>query len=157
MWHFVDLFHNYKNGFNPHTYMRCDAGVRGDSNQNIVSIHTPTWGVTTSTCKKTTPPCSFNPHTYMRCDLQVIADASDIDRFNPHTYMRCDFARHEAIWKDKRFNPHTYMRCDQDGAWYVMTEDGFNPHTYMRCDSIDPICLYPIVVSIHTPTWGVTH
>ncbi len=34
--------------FNPHTYMRCDIAQNRFHSYNYVSIHTPTWGVTTS-------------------------------------------------------------------------------------------------------------
>ena len=34
--------------FNPHTYMRCDNKIAGVDTKGQVSIHTPTWGVTTN-------------------------------------------------------------------------------------------------------------
>ena len=34
----------------------------------VVSIHTPTWGVTSGTLDHRGAIRSFNPHTYMRCD-----------------------------------------------------------------------------------------
>ena len=54
------------------------------------------------------------------------------------------------------FNPHTYMRCD---ARPTTTPTGlfcFNPHTYMRCDFPAADSCPMMLVSIHTPTWGVT-
>ena len=76
--------------------------------------------------------------------------------FNPHTYMRCDSPALTLHCWSCSFNPHTYMRCDTIDDIHKPALDGFNPHTYMRCDnSIDWKGGY-YVVSIHTPTWGVT-
>ena len=49
--------------------------------------------------------------------------------------MRCDLLLPSVLWSFHSFNPHTYMRCD------LVTQQP-NRHRY---------------VSIHTPTWGVTH
>ena len=41
-----DEYYDDNNGFNPHTYMRCDWIGRSFPSATRVSIHTPTWGVT---------------------------------------------------------------------------------------------------------------
>ena len=41
--------------FNPHTYMRCDPINSGHIHYQCVSIHTPTWGVTSYLCGDTVP------------------------------------------------------------------------------------------------------
>ena len=76
--------------------------------------------------------------------------------FNPHTYMRCDGG---SIWKlsdCECFNPHTYMRCDRMPSFRWHLHICFNPHTYMRCDVKGACIFHQRLVSIHTPTWGVT-
>ena len=40
---------------------------------HVVSIHTPTWGVTSLALLLTTSWNCFNPHTYMRCDPSISA------------------------------------------------------------------------------------
>ena len=142
--------------FNPHTYMRCDTAAGVTITQAKVSIHTPTWGVTlqlrsrgaahhvsihTPTWGVTTCPSSvvlitrsFNPHTYMRCDrLMLFVD------FNPVKFQSTHL--HE-VWRRIR------------GRYTVPAS--FNPHTYMRCDCWRDGSCSGNLVSIHTPTWGVT-
>ena len=75
--------------FNPHTYMRCDKKTYQCISVYNVSIHTPTWGVTLPISPGNLIWLFQSTHLH-EVWLQVIADASDIDRFNPHTYMRCD-------------------------------------------------------------------
>ena len=136
--------------------MRCD--IEFDeviSKSATVSIHTPTWGVTSSLLSR---DCAclfqsthlhevwlcmfrymchfssrFNPHTYMRCDIAFMAMSHLSVRFNPHTYMRCDnfYILRAYFWS---FNPHTYMRCDGYMQKTKERNGCFNPHTYMRCD-----------------------
>ena len=76
--------------------------------------------------------------------------------FNPHTYMRCDRDIELFFKRLRSFNPHTYMRCDLFVNPIALFADCFNPHTYMRCDMDKKKIIYKIIVSIHTPTWGVT-
>ena len=55
------------------------------------------------------------------------------------------------------FNPHTHEGCDlrNSKAWDYFTS--FNPHTHEGCDFLRLYVLKAsIVVSIHTPTKGVT-
>ena len=120
----------------------------------------------------------FNPHTYMRCDARPTTTPTGLFCFNPHTYMRCDFPAadscpmmlvsiHTPTWgvtekyqmpvKARKVSIHT-------PTWGVTPDDGnsqsrtgrFNPHTYMRCDSGIQTDRDMNWVSIHTPTWGVT-
>ena len=54
------------------------------------------------------------------------------------------------------FNPHTHEGCDW--AFVIGGSEcrSFNPHTHEGCDSyLFPLQLY-VLVSIHTPTKGVT-
>ena len=69
VWHSLPSIHPSPSSFNPHTYMRCDIAVSGGTYRDwLVSIHTPTWGVTIIFYILRAYFWSFNPHTYMRCD-----------------------------------------------------------------------------------------
>ena len=167
--------------FNPHTYMRCDQKrpIKGWWPM-YVSIHTPTWGVTILLEGKKLNNSRFNPHTYMRCDIKI-GNMPCIAFLFQSTHLHEVWHR---TWPYKscmvfRFNPHTYMRCDPICLYSLTTMYCFNPHTYMRCDIIKAVeyglmikfqsthlhevwlhrhVYHPgfLIVSIHTPTWGVT-
>ena len=98
-----------------------------------VSIHTPTWGVTPVIYPKKQDHSCFNPHTYMRCDFQMFC--KEPSRGFQSTHL------HE-VWLF-RMLICLMLLC-------------FNPHTYMRCDLQKTIQRLISMVSIHTPTWGVT-
>ena len=141
--------------FNPHTYMRCDRDFVGNFRQDLVSIHTPTWGVTEVwLCTRLVQNVSIHTPTWgvtltLRMLLMLI-------RFQSTHLHEVWLLLLLIILLPACFNPHTYMRCDLDdeaeaGAgivsihtptWGVTTETfGYNRPWY---------------VSIHTPTWGVT-
>ena len=99
-----------------------------------VSIHTPTWGVTVDTVFPS-PISRFQSTHLHEVWLLHLYWFHRRACFNPHTYMRCDSRQlHKIAAMIMSFNPHTYMRCD------------------FPCDKLPVIC----IVSIHTPTWGVT-
>ena len=54
------------------------------------------------------------------------------------------------------FNPHTHEGCDCSSMTKQTLIIGFNPHTHEGCDSLPSASLPERVVSIHTPTKGVT-
>ena len=68
VWHCYGKRTSIEESFNPHTYMRCDVVRSLRTRCYRVSIHTPTWGVTSWSSKSSRRSNSFNPHTYMRCD-----------------------------------------------------------------------------------------
>ena len=76
--------------FNPHTYMRCDIAQNKFHSYNYVSIHTPTWGVTTL-MQNYVILYLVSIHTPTWGVTQVDNDLTILCMcFNPHTYMRCD-------------------------------------------------------------------
>ena len=119
----------------------------------------------------------FNPHTYMRCDGILRKTGSAVTCFNPHTYMRCDtFRFHSCLFRCVSIHTptwgvtsvvwpnilnSTFQSTHLHEVWRrskttIMAIHCFNPHTYMRCDSgLTPLD-HIVLVSIHTPTWGVT-
>ena len=54
------------------------------------------------------------------------------------------------------FNPHTHAGCDLLCAYIGDTDKSFNPHTHAGCDNENTAAAWDIIVSIHTPTQGVT-
>ena len=155
--HLLQLVRWEANRFNPHTYMRCDAERLFQIGKSFrVSIHTPTWGVTVQALSlKRDELVSIHTPTWgvTRCTLQYERIQQG---FNPHTYMRCDMASAcISDWTAWFQSTHLHE------VWHIsgcssLTTQSFNPHTYMRCDI--PNKYYPFmgIVSIHTPTWGVT-
>ena len=98
-----------------------------------VSIHTPTKGVTSSIRSVTWYTWFQSTHprrvwrTISRCYMWVTG-------FNPHTHEGCDLV----------------AACQRCPSWC------FNPHTHEGCDSARFNLWKVLVVSIHTPTKGVT-
>ena len=164
--------------FNPHTYMRCDKHYANLPTYNKVSIHTPTWGVTV-VITTGVDPVSFNPHTYMRCDRisnRCELSHSKFQSTHLHEVWPCMYR-----WKIqiRGFNPHTYMRCDGHEAMVLMVVPLFqSTHLHevwlstnffsCRFSMFQSTHLHEVwrpwgdgldgssLVSIHTPTWGVT-
>ena len=146
---------NLHEGFNPHTYMRCDYSGCWYVWCFCVSIHTPTWGVT---CRRqfrglylwfqsthlhevwlNLPlmllyKLSFNPHTYMRCDTTVISRYPLIVLFQS-THLHEVWPRLMVAMIMVKVSIHTptwgVTPICPFLSWFF---PGFNPHTYMRCD-----------------------
>ena len=53
-------------------------------------------------------------------------------------------------------NPHTHAGCDTVMGEDVSQRDCFNPHTHAGCDFTIVKISGILLVSIHTPTQGVT-
>ena len=77
--------------------------------------------------------------------------------FNPHTHEGCDTQTDKRPTAKISFNPHTHEGCDVTMQPIGRTRSSFNPHTHEGCDPCQMRCLLWILVSIHTPTKGVTH
>ena len=81
--------------FNPHTYMRCDSVESVSVDPVFVSIHTPTWGVTTgAVVTRCNIEVSIHTPTWGVTSCATRRTLPAIPGFNPHTYMRCDFCWH---------------------------------------------------------------
>ena len=98
-----------------------------------VSIHTPTWGVTSA---------NF-----------VLAENILFQSTHLHEVWLCSGFADSLIWEFQ--STHLHEVWPSKYPKFVPTYR-FNPHTYMRCDVDDPTVLSTRFVSIHTPTWGVT-
>ena len=122
------------NSFNPHTHEGCDSHGTLSSSSLFVSIHTPTKGVTFEKWVSAihqrvsihTPTKGVTGKVLTLCMMLVC--------FNPHTHEGCDLVATRRQLAKKCFNPHTHEGCD-----YLVT--------YLQV---------VMLVSIHTPTKGVT-
>ena len=121
--------------FNPHTHAGCDFVIIPLIRQVCVSIHTPTQGVTKPLTKRTILLLFQSTH--------------------PRRVWRCRYFRRYSFWWC--FNPHTHAGCDltSSGAWsYQSMFQSTHPRRVWHriSNSYRDI----VVVSIHTPTQGVT-
>ena len=90
VWLMQQAWEYEKEGFNPHTYMRCDDGYKYYGRYVNVSIHTPTWGVTVNKdYYEKLLKVSIHTPTWGVTSCCIIGFLRKIG-FNPHTYMRCD-------------------------------------------------------------------
>ena len=154
---------------------------QGDLNEKfaerVVSIHTPTQGVTTYGYIAVIVRMFQSTHP-RRVWLMEYFHNTRVIGFNPHTHAGCDIARcHFFIFKKVSihtptqgvtialvhpvhnyagFNPHTHAGCDNQYTAFQVRRKGFNPHTHAGCDIPWNTCLNLYSVSIHTPTQGVT-
>ena len=146
--------------FNPHTYMRCDFGKNEIGFARLVSIHTPTWGVTITFCNIFLAQLFQSTHLHeVWHRIQYIGSYHRC--FNPHTYMRCDafmssinvassVSIHTPTWGVTRSvlvisSESKFQSTHLHEVWLfwynvVTYFRGFNPHTYMRCDLQHPLC-----------------
>ena len=113
--------------------MRCDQMCDDEILKEYVSIHTPTWGVTSNSMYCVIPPMFQSTHLHEVWPV-FVARAIETLKFQS-THL------HEVWHKDWLETVYTA---------------GFNPHTYMRCDYTKRMSAEAAQVSIHTPTWGVT-
>ena len=99
----------------------------------IVSIHTPTQGVTFLYICNVFRIC-FNPHTHAGCDNPLPRLTRVHNRFNPHTHAGCDYCK--------------------DNKCKIISVSIHTPTQGVTPDSI--VSTFGHSVSIHTPTQGVT-
>ena len=103
----------FTQSFNPHTHEGCDLSSAAITSVPsmfqsthprrvwlkesikgifwiVVSIHTPTKGVTPWTVAACANVCCFNPHTHEGCDRLINVLLRFLQSFNPHTHEGCD-------------------------------------------------------------------
>ena len=136
--------------FNPHTHAGCDFTIVKISGILLVSIHTPTQGVTCQRLEYSGMALFQSTHP-RRVWHSLNAKWEKGGSFNPHTHAGCD----EEIWRrlyvQSCFNPHTHAGCDQK-KWTVLTiKNSFNPHTHAGCDHgrLYAICQLILFQSTH--------
>ena len=140
--------------FNPHTHAGCDtppASAKADSN---VSIHTPTQGVTEVKCF-TSESKIVSIHTPTQGVTQYSGSDFPYIRFQSTHPRRVWLIRTVTILQHISFNPHTHAGCDLIVIVDSIKEEFQSTHPRRVCLEL-PEDLTGIVVSIHTPTQGVT-
>ena len=101
----------------------------------IISIHTPTRGVTNSGVL----PCL------------------DHGNFNPHSHKGSDYVAVFRYKNNSHFNPHSHKGSDRIFEWLsTFSLLYFNPHSHKGSDITRIQAVKAIEISIHTPTRGVT-
>ena len=142
----------------------------------IVSIHTPTQGVTTSIMypaqasqfqsthpRRVWPFCTFamcseyvSIHTPTQGVTAATIFCSEFNKFQS-THPRRVWPSHK--WQDPRhtsFNPHTHAGCDRTEARQMPVTE-VSIHTPTQGVTLSSTKLFSsLIVSIHTPTQGVT-
>ena len=122
-----------------------------------VSIHTPTWGVTAQ-CDDGFRIGLFQstlPHG--EWPTASLWPRPALWRFNPHSHMGSDIKNLMVYPYLQCFNPHSHMGSDSLRSLHIWASESFNPHSHMGSDRRVRLWLHRCAVSIHTPTWGVTH
>ena len=113
--------------------MRCDCFCRTFWDNFVVSIHTPTWGVT-----ETVSAFYF----YVSVSIHTPTWGVTISIMWTLVCILFQSTHLHEVWLLGRIELVRFL-C-------------FNPHTYMRCDRSKRSKSSSRMVSIHTPTWGVT-
>ena len=75
--------------FNPHTHAGCDFGVIQARQEAVVSIHTPTQGVTIVIFNGINISI-VSIHTPTQGVTSHLSSVSSMECFNPHTHAGCD-------------------------------------------------------------------
>ena len=156
VWHNFYFLLSLCTCFNPHTHAGCDSGRRAMRDAGS----------------------GFNPHTHAGCDKNQHLYLIPQICFNPHTHAGCDY--YQCFDLHIRMFQSTHPRRVWPWSIFYNTRViGFNPHTHAGCDSFHlrssqrprmfqsthPRRVWHFgskqffraqVVSIHTPTQGVT-
>ena len=144
----------------------------------LVSIHTPTKGVTVYSGLYLVGLRCFNPHTHEGCDSEQRKRCVPGDMFQsthprrvwlgcPCNYPQMTFVSIHTPTKGVTnqllsqavsdvFQSTHPRRVWQKGACHIRLSNSFNPHTHEGCDAQKYVIQHKIEVSIHTPTKGVT-
>ena len=119
-----------------------------------VSIHTPTWGVTSlfTVLASITSFQSTHLHEVWQFNSILSEGISEFQSTHLHEvwplraviFCASKVSIHTPTWGVTRISVSFPFLCS------------FNPHTYMRCDFTFFWHFDHSSVSIHTPTWGVT-
>ena len=148
--------HHHLQSFNPHTHAGCDGTQSWLAFDFVVSIHTPTQGVTLQMDVSTRHALKFQSTHPRRVWREASTYSFTFACFNPHTHAGCD--RAETAYRGRGL---VSIHTPTQGVTYRQAEaiitHCFNPHTHAGCDTYRPEEGWERqTVSIHTPTQGVT-
>ena len=178
VWLIYHFLHFRTECFNPHTHAGCDdvtvyfsvsakvsihtptqgvtQSITSTKLIKIVSIHTPTQGVTLASYSLFWWYTSFNPHTHAGCDKEIWMRSLRNGLFQSTHPRRVWLMEYFHNTRVIGFNPHTHAGCDQKMKLKEAMHWSFNPHTHAGCDFVQDAYVPVSIVSIHTPTQGVT-
>ena len=144
----------------------------------IVSIHTPTQGVTIP-CPVWRGCIIVSIHTPTQGVTAATIFCSEFNKFQSTHPRRVWLIYHFLHFRTECFNPHTHAGCDRGNTYNILPFNlfqsthprrvwlrldrsrrrwiSFNPHTHAGCDYTLGIVDRWKRVSIHTPTQGVTN
>ena len=120
--------------FNPHTYMRCDVSAGYDVIILKVSIHTPTWGVTSETA---------NSHSFLLFQSTHLHEVWLYPSYSYYISSEFQSTHLHEVW--------LYLHCSLQAFRQFQST---HLHEVWHLGVIKNA--YADNVSIHTPTWGVT-
>ena len=106
-----------------------------EENDFVVSIHTPTQGVTLWLSLVIYCFSRFNPHTHAGCDIRA-TEYLQRWKVSIHTPTQGVTLLPLALGVTSLcFNPHTHAGCDLLLVMLLVHHFSFNPHTHAGCDS----------------------
>ena len=121
--------------FNPHTHAGCDGSERYKEIEALVSIHTPTQGVTSGKVHPTTGHQFQSTHP-RRVWLIISYKHAQSVSFNPHTHAGCDRSGRFTLCCSMDVSIHTPTQGVTQAEVWKVWHRSFNPHTHAGCDSI---------------------
>ena len=98
----------------------------------------------------------FNPHSHEGSDNSYSASAAGVRDFNPHSHEGSDDCEAVNSSQEYNFNPHSHEGSDKNAGIRSQTVCHFNPHSHEGSDFVTNCDPDTIIISIHTPTRGVT-
>ena len=124
----------------------------------IISIHTPTRGVTYNRYIEQEGAEDFNPHSHKGSDNSFHAEFSAKLHFNPHSHKGSDLLAHIGNIAGKKisihtptrgvtkvdqapqqptyyFNPHSHKGSDKEMRFWTREIENFNPHSHKGSDN----------------------
>ena len=114
--------------FNPHTHAGCDGSERYKEIEALVSIHTPTQGVTLMLLLSVMWYLSVSIHTPTQGVTTLAAVNSRNPRVSIHTPTQG--VTQAEVWKvwHRSFNPHTHAGCDTGRSLESLAQEFQSTH-----------------------------
>ena len=146
----------YCQSFNPHTHAGCDPTKLSNGANEIVSIHTPTQGVTIGGLDQQIKS-KVSIHTPTQGVTRIIWISIYLICFNPHTHAGCDRRTCNIGNSKAAVSIHTPTQGVTIVEWFTGVFDMFQSTHPRRVWQYSKISSWQQpLVSIHTPTQGVT-
>ncbi len=102
--------------FNPHTHEGCDLTKEHIVRGRLVSIHTPTKGVTSFSFAHYLSPSCFNPHTHEGCDFNFLF-VQNLTKVSIHTPTKGVTFMHRVCGRGSGVSIHTPTKGVTQQRW----------------------------------------